>query len=71
LFVGHTHYCQHKDVSDYPLLGNVHQVTNGRFPGGDGGSAITYVLVDGGTTTYKVYHKSTSYTLIDTWTINP
>jgi hypothetical protein len=72
LFVGHTHYFQHKTAVDYPLLGNVHQVTNGRFPGGDGGSTITYVLVDGATATYKVYDTPNSagvYNLRTTWTI--
>jgi hypothetical protein len=72
LFVGHTHYFQHKTAVDYPLLGNVHQVTNGRFPGGDGGSTITYVLVDGATATYKVYdtpNASGVYNLRTTWTI--
>ena len=79
LFVGHTHYYRHTVASDnpnYTPLGNVHQVTNGRFPGGadTSGSTITYVLIDGGTATYRVYHKvdgTTAYYLRDTWTITP
>ena len=75
LFVWHTHYYRHIVVSDdpdYTLLGNVHQVTKGRFPGGDGGSTITYVLVDGATSTYKVYEKPNAggiYSLRETWAI--
>ena len=46
------------------------QITNGTLQGTDGGATITYVLVDGPTATYTVYHRaigSPSFTLRDTW----
>ncbi|MDX2475519.1 MAG: T9SS type A sorting domain-containing protein, partial [Candidatus Krumholzibacteria bacterium] len=73
LFVGHDHYYHHDVASDYPYLGNVHQVDAGQIQGpnvGGDGSTIIYVLVDGDMTTYKVYRSMTGiFTLFEEWTI--
>jgi len=73
LFVGHDHYYHHDVASEYPLLGNVHQVDAGQIQGpnvGGDGSTIIYVLVDGDMTTYKVYRSMTgTFTLFEEWTI--
>ncbi len=73
LFVGHDHYYHHDVASEYPLLGDVHQVDAGQIQGpnvGGDGSTIIYVLVDGDMTTYKVYRSTTgTFTLFEEWTI--
>jgi hypothetical protein len=73
LFVGHDHYYHHDVASEYPLLGNVHQVDAGQVQGpgsGGDGSTIIYVLVDGDMTTYKVFRSTTgTFTLFEEWTI--
>jgi hypothetical protein len=73
LFVGHDHYYHHDVASEYPLLGNMHQVDAGQIQGpgsGGDGSTIIYVLVDGDMTTYKVYRSTTgTFTLFEEWTI--
>ena len=68
LFAGHTHYYEHDVAPEYPL-GNLDQVTNGAMRSGEA-TTITYVLVEGSTTTYKVYLWSGSaFTLLEQWTI--
>ena len=71
LFTGHTHFFNHSTSAQYPLLGNMHQITNGYLRGYDG-PTITYVLVDGDATTYKVFYRqneSSGFSQVDTWTI--
>jgi len=70
LFAGHTHYYEHDVDPEFPL-GNLHQVTNGYLRTTDGAS-ITYVLVDGTSTTYKVYLRTggSPFTLHEEWTIS-
>ena len=70
IFAGHTHYYEHDTAADYPLLGNIHQVTNGSMRGADAPTTVTYVLVEGGTTTYKVYSwNGSAFTLLEQWTV--
>ena len=81
LFTGHTHIYDHKTNVNEPRLGNMHQIINGSFseaykstnpPDSLITSTITYVLVDGNTTTYRVYEKgagTTVYNLKETWPI--
>ncbi len=69
MFHGHTHYYEHDVAPEYPL-GNLHQVTNGSLRSGGVPVTVTYVLVEGNTTTYKVYSwTGSSFTLYDQWTI--
>jgi len=77
LFCGHTHYYEHDTASEYPLLGHVHQLTNAKFQAatGDGGHTITYVLLNGSKTTYKIYKASSTtngypFTFLEEWTID-
>ncbi len=68
LFAGHTHYYEHDVAPEYPL-GNLDQVTNGALRSGET-STITYVLVEGSTTTYKVYMwNGSAFTLHEQWSI--
>ena len=70
MFAGHTHYYENDTAAEFPLLGSMRQITNGTLQGSDGGATITYVLVDGPTTTYRVYHRaigSPSFTLRETF----
>ena len=73
LFCGHTHYYEHDLSSEYPLLGDVQQVTTAR--GGDypysQGPNIVYVVVDGNSATYRAYSSSSAlpFPLIEQWTI--
>jgi len=73
LFCGHTHYYDHFTSADYPLLGNMHQVTSAalRNLSGQDGASITYVLIEGDSVTYKVYYSTTGYPfgLIEEWTM--
>jgi len=76
LFCGHTHYYEHDTYSEYPLLGNVHQLTNAKFQAatGDGGHTITYVLINGTKATYKIYSAPSTtngypFILLEEWTI--
>jgi hypothetical protein len=77
LFCGHTHFYEHDTSSEYPLLGNVHQLTNAKFRAetGEGGHTITYVLINGTKTTYKIYNASSTtngypFTFLEEWTID-
>ena len=77
LFCGHTHYYEHDISSEYPLLGNVHQLTNAKFRAetGDGGHTITYVLINGTKATYKIYYAPSTttgypFTFLEEWTID-
>jgi len=77
LFCGHTHYYEHDTSSQYPLLGNVHQLTNAKFRAetGEGGHTITYVLINGTKTTYKIYNASSTtngypFSFLEEWTID-
>ena len=76
LFTGHTHRYYHATSatsSNYQLLGDMHQITNGYLRGyADGGPTITYVLVDGDTATYKVFYRAnegSSFSQTETWTV--
>lgn len=77
LFCGHTHFYEHDTSSQYPLLGNVHQLTNAKFQAstGEGGHTITYVLINGTKTTYKIYSAPSTttgypFTFLEEWTID-
>jgi uncharacterized repeat protein (TIGR02543 family) len=77
LFCGHTHYYEHDTASEYPLLGNVHQITNAKLRAetGDGGHTITYVLINDTKTTYKIYFAPLTtngypFTFLEEWTID-
>ncbi len=68
LFAGHTHYYEHDVAPEYPL-GTLDQVTNGSLRSGND-TTVTYVLVEGSTTTYKVYTwTGSAFTLHDQWSI--
>ncbi|MDY6990237.1 MAG: DNRLRE domain-containing protein, partial [Thermodesulfobacteriota bacterium] len=70
LFCGHTHYYEHDVAPEFPL-GDLHQVTNGYLRTYDN-PTITYVLVHGASTTYKVYLRpdsSSAFALHEEWTI--
>jgi hypothetical protein len=69
LFAGHTHYYEHDVAPEFPL-GNLHQVTNGSLRSGGVPVTVTYVLVEGNSTTYKVYSwTGSTFTLYDQWTV--
>jgi hypothetical protein len=71
LFSGHTHFYNHSTSSNYLLLGDMHQITNGYLRGYDG-ATITYVLVDGDTATYRVFYRASQgsgFSETDTWTV--
>jgi hypothetical protein len=77
LFCGHTHYYEHDTSNEYPLLGNIHQLTNAKFRAqtGDGGHTITYVVINGTKTTYKIYYASPTtngypFSFLEEWTID-
>ncbi|MBE3137905.1 MAG: metallophosphoesterase [Thermoplasmata archaeon] len=77
LFCGHTHFYEHDTSIEYPLLGNVHQLTNAKFQAstGDDGHTITYVLINGTKTTYKIYSANSTtngypFTFLEEWTID-
>ena len=73
LFVGHDHYYHHDVAAEHPLLGNMHQVASAalRHLSTDDGASVTYVLIDGSSTTYRVYKSKTGFpfTLHEQWTI--
>lgn len=73
LFSGHTHYYEHDIAPEY-ALGDLHQITSGYLRAfNDGLPTITYVLVGGTETTYKVYRRtssSTPFSLYEEWTIS-
>ena len=60
LFTGHTHYYTHYTSDDYPLIGDVHHISDGNMSriGSEDGSTIVYVLVQGSQTTYKVFRSN-------------
>ena len=69
LFAGHTHYYEHDVAPEFPL-GTLDQVTNGSLRSGGVPVTVTYVLVEGSTTTYKVYSwTGSAFTLYEQWTI--
>jgi hypothetical protein len=68
IFAGHTHYYENDTAADYPLLGNIHQITNGSLRSGGVPVTVTYVLVEGNTATYKVYSwNGSAFTLLEQW----
>ncbi len=74
LFCGHTHYYDHYTEANYPLLGDVNQITNAalrNFTDQDG-AGITYVLVSGNTTTFKIYRSTTGtpFALYEEWSVS-
>jgi hypothetical protein len=71
MFCGHTHYYEHDVSTEFPLLGNLHQVTNDYLRAYDH-TSITYVLVDGNSSTFRVYRRTSSanpFTLYEEWTV--